>query len=104
VCVIVSSARITLYTKNSKVEKSEQERKNGDGCMNKRNGVSCNHSFNICTPLKMAMGGILVPYAFMRLVYGWVQDCGGDQGWGLWAIRKQEAQHLSGKICDSLSG
>jgi ribonuclease HI len=31
------------------------------------------------------------------MVYGWVQDCGRDRGWGLWTICKQKAQHLSRK-------
>jgi len=38
----------------------------GDGCINKGNGVSGNHSFIIFTPLIMAIGGILVPYALMQ--------------------------------------
>jgi hypothetical protein len=42
---------------------SEQERQNGDGCINKGNGVSGNRSFIILTLLKLAIGGILIPYA-----------------------------------------
>jgi hypothetical protein len=39
-----------------------------------------------------------------RLVYGRVQDEGGDWGWSLWAIRKKKAQLLPGQICKSLPG
>ena len=39
-----------------------------------------------------------------RLVYGWVQDCGGEQVLGLWASCRKNAQHLSSKTCHSLSG
>ena len=60
-----SSAIIILYAKNSKVKRSVKERRNGDGCI-KGNGVSGNHSFIICTPLKMATGGILLHYALMQ--------------------------------------
>ena len=69
VCVCVSlwsSARITFYAKNSKVERSEQERKHGDGCINKGNGVSGNHLFVIFTPMKLAIDGILIPYTLMQ--------------------------------------
>jgi hypothetical protein len=45
---------------------SEQEGKDDDGCMNKENGVSGNHSFIIFTLLKLAKVGILIPYALMQ--------------------------------------
>ena len=66
-----SSAIIILYAKNSKVKRSVKERRNGDGCI-EGNGVSGNHSFIICTPLKMATGGILLPYAAQQIEKFWV--------------------------------
>jgi len=38
------------------------------------------------------------------LVYRWVQDEVGDQGWSLWAICEKKAWLFSRKICYSLSG
>jgi hypothetical protein len=60
VCVCVSMYKC----KNNPL--SKQERKNGDGCINKGNWVLGTHSFIIFTLLKLAIGGILIPYALMQ--------------------------------------
>ena len=74
-CVCVCMCNYDHVQENHSTPKILRQRglnkkeKNSDGCIDKGNGVSCNHSFIIFTPLKMAIDGILIPYTAYHETY-----------------------------------